>query len=95
MNGPRQGRRHVLRSRGFDTPLHERPWKLRGVNVRELSLQRHHRASLLPSHDHQWLCEIVALTSTPMALPRPAAECTLTSTGHLATGHRLRPSFAA
>jgi hypothetical protein len=53
MNGPRQCRRHVLRSRRLDTPLHERSWKLRGVNVRELCLQRHHRPSLLPGHDYQ------------------------------------------
>src|SRR6266849_12478 len=53
VNGPRQCRRHVLRSRRLDTPLHERSRKLRSVNVRELGLQRDHRASLLPGHDHQ------------------------------------------
>ena len=46
-------RRHVLRSRRPDTPLHERSRKLRGVNVRGLGLQRDHRASLLRGHDHQ------------------------------------------
>ena len=53
MNGTRQCRRHVLRSRRLDTPLHERSRKLSGVNVRELGLQRHHRASLLSGYDHE------------------------------------------
>lgn len=48
VNSPRQCRRDILRSRRLDTPLHERPWKLRGVDIGELGFQSSSRESVAP-----------------------------------------------